>query len=145
MKQNEEDLLLLIIFFSKFAPKRSYHKGTISFLINVCIKEKFTKVLFLSETYWRPIEDQQAWLETDIPNRRPTYLIEDPTETDIPDWRPTYFLRYQHAWSETDMPDQACQMGLQWCMLVSDVAYRSPIRLVSLQWLSDRSLMGLRS
>ena len=59
---------------------------------------EFTKLLFLSETYRKPIGDPS---ETDIPHRRPTSLIGDQhpsSETDMPQRRP---IGDQHASVET--------------------------------------------
>ena len=54
-------------------------------------RNEFTKILLLSETYRRPIEDPS---ET---HRRPTCFIGDPSETDMPHRRP---IGDQHVSSE---------------------------------------------
>ena len=48
--------------------------------------------------------DRKPIRNLDMPHRRLTCLIGDPSETDIPDRRPTYPIGDQHVPSETDMP-----------------------------------------
>ena len=70
---------------------------------------EFTKILLLSETYRRPIRDRHAWSET---HQRPQHFIRDLLETDMPHRRPTFRIRDPSKTStcvigdplETDMP-----------------------------------------
>ena len=59
-----------------------------------------------SETHPRPtclIGDLYVSSENDMPHRRPTCLIRNPSEIDMPDWRPICLIGDP---LETDMPDR---------------------------------------
>ena len=67
----------------------------------------FKKKLLLSETYWRPIRDLNAWSETHV---RPRCFIRDRSEmdmpqlvTDMPHQRLTCFVGDLHTWSEANI------------------------------------------
>ena len=66
--------------------------------------------------------------ETDMPDRRPTWLLGDQSETDMPDWRPvgdeTCLIRDP---LETNMPHWRPNLG-KIC-----IYYGSPMRHVGLQ------------
>ena len=62
-----------------------------------------TKVLFLSEAYWRPIRNQS---DDDSSDRRPIGERHALSETHIPNRRPTCLIQDPHAWSESRDPTE---------------------------------------
>ena len=100
---------------------------------------EFTKILFVSETYRRPIKDLLDTQWRPIGDRH--FGLVDPSETNMFDRRPTsdmlhrrltFHIGDQHAWSktnrETDMPNRRPIRHSRSSMSVSNQACRSPIR-----------------
>ena len=117
--------------------KSQYSVFFLVFKIKLLIFFEFMKILLIFYTYRRPTGDDRRLTcligdlnilhsEIDIPHRRPSCLIGDPSETNVPHRRPTS-LR------------SIIRMGLQWSMS------RSLMGLKSGRLVSNGSPIGLRS
>ena len=145
-------------FCSKLLNTLSRYRWTAQFKhLSVSITRyfyEFTKILLISET---DIFDRiPIWVETD---RRPTFLSRDTLKTDMPDRRPTFLIWYRdmpgrrsigdrHALLETHKnfisalrPTKSSnwfilhKLSAFW--LDMSVCYRYSMRHVRLRWVSD--------